>query len=658
MAPIFIAAKTNNPQTVPIFFTNQGLSGFAPTTISALAIFGKPKYKEVAYDGYYMNIDSFIYATSIQKRVFCEAQGYSTFVPRGLLPLSIPLLQFITAVVLRPEEEDNLVKKFGEGAWKKKSGKTTVYSIPGCNQTILTKIKKGANEIYNAGSDAVNPAGLQAYYFLTGVIYEFLATNTYAAFHNEDDPMRVPGIELAFRDSDDLILYEGAEKRKVTLYSANAKRRKMELEEGHVEHEDATMEDEIGAEGETDDSYRITHLGDAVITAKASPGKAENNFGSANELPEMPGLAFPYFKGLNVPDAANMKTIATDHFFRLIGADHEECKKNIADLRRGLNSLATTDVGMEINHVLMGIRLCLQTQTRLFVVVEDLIYRGFVLLGYNFSIFDGSAWVSPVNPAQLQEDCRRLNPHKDSVIQLVGLLNDMKIVGSTELKRDIVAEDFNTSNNAIRAILSREIADDDLVKANRLVRKLNYRKDGFWGMTPGNIRLLMDHLAGESFPPDTVPQFIPSASKSLASRELRWFMAFGPDAPSFWNNRGEEVKLVKEREITEEDKNTGEKRKITTDATPPEIYVTPKPVEVAARDWEKVMRAGAISQDYKERAKGYRNILIKDETNRRVLWNKLMECSAQVLGVQDAVKKAKILPDAVIKTGADFLDLF
>jgi hypothetical protein len=184
---------------------------------------------------------------------------------------------------------------------------------------------------------------------------------------------------------------------------------------------------------------------------------------------------------------------------------------------------------------------------------------------------------------------------------------------------------------------------------DRCVRNLNYMGTGYLTKNPQMITDMLATIASNKSIELERPTFLPSIRAPLKSRLFAALSKFGPDAPSFWNDRGKEIicKPVENSIATQ-----GGKRKIgNTDEygnMPNRILITPKPLTIAVQDMVKVIEKGRVKMDVDERAGKYRNISVEHEETRKLMWKGLIAvCS-------DSGKKQK--PDVDDNEGGVDLD--
>jgi hypothetical protein len=78
-------------------------------------------------------------------------------------------------------------------------------------------------------------------------------------------------------------------------------------------------------------------LDDIVLYARPSKSPVENNMGPISAVPNLPGIPFPYFAGMIIPDKTFVRTIVSRHFKRLFGETIEDIKSSYVLFRQGID---------------------------------------------------------------------------------------------------------------------------------------------------------------------------------------------------------------------------------------------------------------------------------------------------------------------------------
>lgn len=639
MAPVYTARHVSNADKATPLFALKGLSNLAPCPISQCAVDGIALERQIAYNEYRTNLSHFIYASSINKVVPITNSPLGFLRSNLTLPLVLPPVHFTLQKEIPHEATEKMLRMLGAGASKSKIGATTIYMAPALPSDILPKILPLVSTHFNAGRDSINPMGKKAFDFISSAFAEILRVHSYAAFHDESEDSMVELQQLLGGEAtvgkftkkhlpEDRIPYSRSLSEEVNA----------EFEQQDESMDEDLAEDEVAEEDlRTAQGYFVTGGKDTVIVARP-PRNHVINIGSSSAVPDSSGILFPYFTGLVQPDSLSLTTFVLRHLFALLGKTTQECQTVYAELRRGFNSLATTDVGMELSHIGFGIDLALKSQGRCFVIIESNRYMGFVLLGARLAVFDSTHWIGAYEPSTLREDLAAIDPHRAAVINLVRMFSGM--TSDTGYSGPAVTEDSFSEPKDLVDILGGVQLDklgDSEKEINRNLRSLNYIGDGYLHRNPQTIAEALETLFSESTIELSRPTYIPSLRSNISSREFIVLSRFGPEAPSLWNERGQEIECkAKENPVL-----VGSKRKLGEmddyANLPIRILVTPKPLDIAVKDMGKVIEKGSIRIDLKERAGKNRNMAVESELMRKRIWKVLVD------GLKDAnVKRRKV----------------
>lgn len=629
----------------------------APATLTSLDLFGIPLKKQVAFTEYADNISAFIFANSTRRVVVIGHTPLGLLNSKISLPLNPPHVQFVLQKEVNHEQGERLLSKLGNGASKWKTGKTTIFKTPTLPKDMESQLMRTIAPHYNCGRDAVTPPGMVAFRFLSSAIAELLRVHTYAAFPTLDDSL----LEIRTIHHKDI---NGTRYTTIKNKDGELARAPESISKFLGEHydEDASKMDLEDAESQAvkklleGEGIFVLNGQDAVVTAKPSPINSDVNIGLSSDVPNMPGLLFPYFHGMIQPDSTIMKSFIVRRLFQILGDSVENCQRRYLDIRRGVNSLSTTDVGMAMSHIVLGVDLALQTQTRCFLIIESNVYKGFTLMGGQFAIFDSNKFRAPETEEELRNDISLMDPHlsaiEDLSIKMRGLAADGKYTGP-----EVLSSTFDDPANLIpvlKGIQLDKLETEDEVSLNAMFRNLNYIGTGYLQKNPQLVAETLEMMYSESAITLTRPTYIPNIRAPIDSKEFILLSRFGPDAPSLWNEKGQTFKCeARETPST----MVGGKRKIgqldTFANMPEKILITPKPLSIAVKDMMKVNEQGAVKMDLKERAGKYRNISVDADAMKKRIWEAL------VGGLQDTLKRRKMNPEKKkVEASADFDELF
>ncbi|QMP84023.1 hypothetical protein [Cryphonectria parasitica ambivirus 1] len=617
--------------TVPLFKLH-GLDNFAPSPISTLNLAGVALTKQTAYTAYATNISCFLWATKTKATTLVNGLPLGLFDSSDVLPLNCPPVQFTLKKAVDSDKSIRLVNSLGPGASTSTSGKTTIYHAPALPDGMLDTIIALTPAHFNCGRDAVNPAGAFAYKFLSSVCATFLRTHSYPAFSYESDESIQEFHTLHDVKDTEYIPYNTKDKEGKDVsafapiaFSSTLQGREMYTPD-QMTDDDATTYPRL----ETPQGRFSTSGNDTVHKAKPCR-KPQTNIGSSRDVPNLPGIAFPYFHGLVQPDAVFMSNVILQRFFQLLGSTVQKSQDTFLTIRRGCGSLSTTKEGMMLSHLLKGIDLALDTQSRCFMIFEAAEYKGFVLLGARFSIFDQTKWIAPSTEEQLSLALLSLDPHESAVSNLVSAFGRMTAEG-TYTGPSVDRKTFTEPENLIEVFSGVRLTElDDVVEkeVNQSLRSLNYMGAGYIVRNPQMIADALETLASDTVLKLSRPTYIPSIRVNLSSRAFIILSRFGPEAISFWNERGVEIRCeAKEKPVV-----SGGKRKLgEMDAfanMPDKLFITPKPLSIAIQDFEKMLERQAIKVDSHERAGKYRNMVVESEEFRKRIWLSLVKIAGE-----------------------------
>jgi hypothetical protein len=625
---VYLAKKTPDAKGSPAAFLAKKLSNYMPAPISTLGVHGVARFKEVAYGLYRNSIDAFCAATFKKMTVFAQAEGFGNIIIDPILPFITPPVAFTPNFSISADQCDLFQRRLGDETTRKVIGKTTEFTVPSPKPDQVESYIKVANPNYSTGPDRLSPLGYRTYIKVISIIQLFLATNYYPAFKDSDT--QVPAHSdftfgaAGISDTDKkkyFYSFTDGFKRSSSdyiKYDAPSQRRKLAGDKRAFDGDVEMTAEQKKNEESNCGVMTLPAINTAVVYAKPSGRPSTINFGGPGNLPELPGLVFPYFKGMTRPDFTIIRDILINFFFRLFGEDFATCKKNIKEVKRGINSLSLTEVGMELCHVLKGIELSLATQTRLYLLFDNG-YKGYVLLGSQFAVWDGSEWVSPVSSDEVRKELQKMDTHSASLAELEKLLLEMK-VDDMDVDDDDEELDISTARKLVEAIRIRDFSDySEKDRFDKALQGLIWPKP-FTQLNPDTLLTFMDNAFVELRPvleDDSI--YIPSCQAPLDDELFLHLCTFGPEAPSLYNTRGEIISFVPDK------KRKGKEGTVETIPCPKEIIILPKPVLIAYKDWKKIISDGAVAFNFKERAKEHRGHVVTSPKMKERIWKVLLE---------------------------------
>jgi len=629
---IYLAATSTNPASTHPLFKQRGLDGLTHAAPNQLGIHGRPFLREVAYDGYYRNIDVFMAATNRKQKIPTYTED-AELVMRNiddLIPMELPHLFFLPVKDLTADQQDSLMRKLlAREPMKKVQGKTTAFILqkPEIRDAMvyLTATKDGAI----APEGCWTPIMFASMSFLMTVITEFLKTNTYPAFLNAENRGEYDGGELIYETWDQFTTNASEYDQIKRLRGASGSM--MGDEYKAAEDEDAAMEEDNAC------SLTFTMLRKAVFVAKPSPVPLAYNIGSPAEVPNLPGRVFPYFDKMNIPDNYTIRTIISSFFLRNLSDTRGSQMAAFKRFRPAWERLAKTKQGGVLVHMLMGVRLSLETQTRLFLVYRDNQYAGFVLLGALWSVTVDNRLYEWDSAEKVREQVDMMSSHEYAVKLICEQLSKCQLmIGQLEAPAvEVKREDVSSALKLWNKIKERKIEKDEEEAIKKVLGLVAYTRS-YREVGADSLHWLFQSAADPIGHPikDTDPLFLPPTFSLYQDTLFQLLCSFGPDAPSFYNTTGQVYALPA---ADKEDPNNAVTDK--GEKAMPLILVSLKSVQVALSDLRKVLKDRAIRMNLAERAGRNRNITLRGE-NRDKVYTALKKC-VDTLEAAGAKRKAE-----------------
>jgi hypothetical protein len=635
-----------------VLFLQRGLNGLAPTQLSVLNLKGFPIIREIAHDAYSANIDMFVAATIRVEKLIVSAEGAHIKLSRTVLPIAHPPVCFVPAVPMNPDQLTALLKKIEKLRPEVSTqGNTKVITLQSMTPIAIDYIERIALENSHGGKGSIPFRTYKALLHLETCLLGFLATNTYPAFSKRDEDM---DDTPAAAESGDRLLLQGGFRRRMPDSDVMIKRRKVMMGGDDIEAVKDTVTDE------DPDAYEDELcLDGSVIVAKPSPIPPTFNFGDVSKCPSnLPGLTFPWFPRMNLPDKVSLRTLFTTLFLRTLGNDHESIKAEYKKWRADIEPICETDLGMAYSHLMTGMKLSLETQTRLYCIIQRNQYVGFVLLGAKFSLFNGTTWIQPVSPEELRVQLRQMSAHDVALEKIAEGISVMTIAvpAAAGVVQEVTSADIDTAVKLFKrlAIRDRSTAPDGMTEHfGQLSYDVPYRTIG-----SKDIEIALNEMVDNVPLLDDVPLYIPPSmpAEFFEDRIYQILASFGPESFSLLNTTGTQYAL--QNPDLPEDLST-----ITQGGTrtKPGILVSRKGVAVAYRDMRQVIREKMYRMNMSERAARFRNLYYDGEPRDRIMfllrklaWN---DAAPEVRAVkrrggpagarEDAGKKAKTAADVL-----------
>lgn len=618
---IYIASPSTGNQTHPSF-KQRGILDLMPVRPSNISIQGIAHQKEIAYSMYKDNIDVFIAATNRQMKLNTNVQGAKLKFDRNPLKKCTLPVDYISKTKLSSDQVDSLMRKMESMKPKKEIvGNTTHIVLAEPDPVFAERLLNTSLDFTRPSTDRLTPESFMAFSFLNAIAAEFLATQTYPAWKSEADR----GDQETEESVMDLENIQRLKRTAVVSRENPDAKKARTTEDDEAMATDAVV-DEEPSEERYDYQLNYGSLHEAVLVAKPSPLPATFNIGGPADVPYLPGLVFPYFDRMLQTDNIILRDIVTRYFLRNLGDSRKEIVTMFQAIKRGLSDITRTKLGAEFMHIMIGIKLALDTQTRLFVVVVAGEYAGFVLLGARFSVLIDTTWYEPESAQELQEQISQLSSHNAALSVLCLKMSSMAIRGnkSNEKLEPIAIQPSSVSNghDLWHALEVRIVPDDDVDVLTEALRNISFTRH-FRKISPENIAWALDMIVKTpNVPlPAEDPLYVPACFNRFKDRTLQVLCCFGPDSFSLINMAGVSypiTPLSRQKDPNEEYDGSNKEKNL------PNIIVAVKGVVTCAQDMNKVLKDKAITMNVKERAQHNRCHVFKDKS-RDLIYGKLRE---------------------------------
>lgn len=368
-----------------------------------------------------------------------------------------------------------------------------------------------------------------------------------------------------------------------------------------------------------------------IRMAKPSPSNFPYS-GPPNSVPFFPGLLFPYFPGSILPSYSVISSVIKTYFFSCLGESEEDCAATLRAIKRAASSWAVSDAGLSLQHLAEGIRLAIESESRIFIIKEDQNYLGFVLLGYGFKVATSSGVVSALDAESLQTEIRNMESRSSIVTKLREKVLGIAVREGVDQEQLIKIPDIEMISKSVRGlrkwiIKNEEVIQDagDKKEIEDMMRKA-YQTSPYWKVNKTTIQKACVLILDDHMVEDEVPFFVSPQVFSDTSQIHEVMSAFGPTGFSFDQGGGTDFPIPREGEddvASEMVQVPAGKGKFRNTKAMDSIYVALKPMRSCVFDFQQVISKRRVVQR-KERAGAQKNIQISGN-DRNEVWDLLVE---------------------------------
>jgi hypothetical protein len=266
-----------------------------------------------------------------------------------------------------------------------------------------------------------------------------------------------------------------------------------------------------------------THLGPSTVTYPEYSSQYD-----ATRL-ACGGLFFPYISELAAWDKKKVPSVISRYFQGCLGETVEDVEEMIEMVRREFGVLGHTEWGKEMTHAFTCMGLAIESQSKLWLVIDEGVYLGAVLEGTGFSLFCNREEFQPGSRDQLIDAVAK-GGNNMSVLAKIGQYvrgEGDEVVNFT---------DVNRMWKLRRRLEQNRVRGDDKEEIIKLAKQLRFRDDISWKPIVDDIvrsgEYLSDNYRLNEYSED---ENLPITATALFSddKEFVIWSCFGYVAPSF-----------------------------------------------------------------------------------------------------------------------------
>lgn len=367
------------------------------------------------------------------------------------------------------------------------------------------------------------------------------------------------------------------------------------------------------------DTLRATvNLKEAIVNAKPAPFYPTINFGPVASVPSAPGLVFPYFFQMITPDYQIIPDIMREYFLQTFGQNRGEVISGFQRWAQYSKTWVDSPMGLEMGHIFYGIKLALQSQSRVYFIREHGRYLGFCLLGEGFSIVAQGTEFLPNTPEAVRDQLSKISFHDNALAEICTILSLCKLENNK--RKSVKPKDIVNNQTLYRECRLRQVSNDEKESIMKLANDLSFPERYHRPTVENIVGALKIYVDNAGQHPRGSPMYIGSGLLFETEETFLALSVFGPTAPSFFTVGGEKKDIPppgKPDPLSSIDSTT--KKQVL-----PVVPYTMKSIKTAMTDLYKVYKDRAIFVLPRERAGPSRTTQYTGKA-RDQMWNGLRD---------------------------------
>jgi hypothetical protein len=317
------------------------------------------------------------------------------------------------------------------------------------------------------------------------------------------------------------------------------------------------------------------------------------------------GIFMPYFQGLVLPDKAFVPSFLIDNFSSLFGTDSDEVKQTSQTLWSGWSTLASTQVGLQLQHQAYCLKISLIIGCKIISFIPGGVYQGSILINgpEDLKFHKRGKEYTPIEIDALIKELKEYDSQEELLTELTVIINaipllseDSSIEGNTLSIKPASIKSARTIHNILRGL---KFVEEDKVKIRAILKKINFPTKFLDPRNPEDLIKVFRIAGSKEFLADTEPMSV--LDDAIFSRDPinSAFAAFGATAPSFYDDQGTAIPILRRTGETKDQYGSYELSKRKTpqgDLMLPKglIPVFIKSSQQASADFKEMLRSNAI----------------------------------------------------------------
>lgn len=355
--------------------------------------------------------------------------------------------------------------------------------------------------------------------------------------------------------------------------------------------------------------HRLGHtVENLYLMARPTPALKDRKlrgWGTIAECTIIEGVVSPYFNGMNIYSTGIVEDVMMRYFHQTMGETAENMMTEYSLYRRGWHTLASTDVGMSVQHMGYCIKLAIDARCGIYCVVEEGEYLGSIFYSFdnNFRFTIKGRVLKAIAGEPFQQALSQFGGHRVALKAVCEYLSGLDMLDADddgEKTKVISPGSIRFARQLYRQVQRRRITQDDKEKLKPLIERLQFGH-GYLPTTPENLAWMVEVAASEADYDIDTPMWIQGGALYTADPYRYAVSAFGNSAPSFLMTNGVQVKIPRIEMVEDPTEAINPK---TNGKVMGFIAVVNKPLQIAATDLALVFEQKKIKVKYAMRGIG------------------------------------------------------